>query len=124
MYNYRGYNNITYLGGEVKSPAKNIPRAIVGDSSPLRHVAVSSSRPGGACRVDLRRNHARAAPVSRHRCCPLVVGIGGVLASGASGQVVAICPCREPLHGHGLRVVSKLPLQPAEISSLICAIRL
>jgi Amino acid permease len=94
MYNYRGYNNITYLGGEVKSPAKNIPRAIVGDSSPLRHVAVSSSRPGGACRVDLRRNHARAAPVSRHRCCPLVVGIGGVLASGASGQVVAICPPR------------------------------
>lgn len=29
MYNYGGYNNITYLGGEVKNPAKNIPRAIV-----------------------------------------------------------------------------------------------
>jgi len=29
MYNYGGYNNITYLGGEVKEPAKNIPRAIV-----------------------------------------------------------------------------------------------
>ena len=29
MYNYGGYNNITYLGGEVKDPAKNIPRAIV-----------------------------------------------------------------------------------------------
>ena len=29
MYNYGGYNNITYLGGEVKDPARNIPRAIV-----------------------------------------------------------------------------------------------
>jgi amino acid transporter len=29
MYNYGGYNNITYLGGEVKNPARNIPRAIV-----------------------------------------------------------------------------------------------
>lgn len=29
MYNYGGYNNITYLGGEVIDPAKNIPRAIV-----------------------------------------------------------------------------------------------
>jgi amino acid transporter len=29
MYNYGGYNNITYLGAEVKNPAKNIPRAIV-----------------------------------------------------------------------------------------------
>ena len=29
MYNYGGYNNITYLGGEVKNPGKNIPRAIV-----------------------------------------------------------------------------------------------
>lgn len=29
MYNYGGYNNITYLGGEVKDPVKNIPRAIV-----------------------------------------------------------------------------------------------
>src|SRR3984893_4637332 len=29
MYNYGGYNNITYLGREVKNPAKNIPRAIV-----------------------------------------------------------------------------------------------
>ena len=29
MYNYGGYNNITYLGGEVKEPGKNIPRAIV-----------------------------------------------------------------------------------------------
>jgi amino acid transporter len=29
MYNYGGYNNITYLGGEVKNPAKNIPRSIV-----------------------------------------------------------------------------------------------
>lgn len=29
MYNYGGYNNITYLGGEVKDPAENIPRAIV-----------------------------------------------------------------------------------------------
>jgi amino acid transporter len=29
MYNYGGYNNITYLGGEVKNPTKNIPRAIV-----------------------------------------------------------------------------------------------
>ena len=29
MYNYGGYNNITYLGGEVENPTKNIPRAIV-----------------------------------------------------------------------------------------------
>ncbi|MBV9625596.1 MAG: APC family permease [Acidobacteria bacterium] len=29
MYNYGGYNNITYLGGEVTNPTKNIPRAIV-----------------------------------------------------------------------------------------------
>ena len=29
MYNYGGYNNISYLGGEVKNPGKNIPRAIV-----------------------------------------------------------------------------------------------
>lgn len=29
MYNYGGYSNITYLGGEVKNPTKNIPRAIV-----------------------------------------------------------------------------------------------
>jgi len=29
MYNYGGYNNITYLGAEVKNPARNIPRAIV-----------------------------------------------------------------------------------------------
>jgi len=29
MYNYGGYNNITYLGGEVQEPIKNIPRAIV-----------------------------------------------------------------------------------------------
>ena len=29
MYNYGGYNNITYLGGEVKNPTKNIPRAVV-----------------------------------------------------------------------------------------------
>lgn len=29
MYNYGGYNNITYLGGEVKNPTRNIPRAIV-----------------------------------------------------------------------------------------------
>ncbi|HEY6128328.1 MAG TPA: APC family permease [Candidatus Acidoferrum sp.] len=29
MYNYGGYNNITYLGGEVKDPTRNIPRAIV-----------------------------------------------------------------------------------------------
>jgi amino acid transporter len=29
MYNYGGYNNITYLAGEVKNPANNIPRAIV-----------------------------------------------------------------------------------------------
>jgi amino acid transporter len=29
MYNYGGYNNITYLGGEVRDPTKNIPRAIV-----------------------------------------------------------------------------------------------
>ena len=29
MYNYGGYNNITYLGGEVSNPTRNIPRAIV-----------------------------------------------------------------------------------------------
>lgn len=29
MYNYGGYNNITYLGAEVKNPAQNIPRSIV-----------------------------------------------------------------------------------------------
>jgi amino acid transporter len=29
MYNYGGYSNITYLGGEVSNPSKNIPRAIV-----------------------------------------------------------------------------------------------
>ena len=29
MYNYGGYSNITYLGGEVKDPTRNIPRAIV-----------------------------------------------------------------------------------------------
>ena len=29
MYNYGGYGNITYLGGEVKDPTRNIPRAIV-----------------------------------------------------------------------------------------------
>src|SRR5438067_3806522 len=29
MYNYGGYNNITYLGAEVKNDSKNIPRAIV-----------------------------------------------------------------------------------------------
>jgi amino acid transporter len=29
MYNYGGYSNITYLGGEVKNPSRNIPRAIV-----------------------------------------------------------------------------------------------
>lgn len=29
MYNYGGYNNITYLGAEVKDPTRNIPRAIV-----------------------------------------------------------------------------------------------
>jgi amino acid transporter len=29
MYNYGGYNSVTYLGGEIKNPAKNIPRAIV-----------------------------------------------------------------------------------------------
>jgi amino acid transporter len=29
MYNYGGYNNISYLGAEVKNPARNIPRAIV-----------------------------------------------------------------------------------------------
>src|SRR5207237_9903127 len=29
MYNYGGYNNITYLGAEVKNASKNIPRAIV-----------------------------------------------------------------------------------------------
>ena len=29
MYNYGGYNNITYLGAEVKNPSRNIPRAIV-----------------------------------------------------------------------------------------------
>ncbi|HWC15398.1 MAG TPA: APC family permease [Terriglobales bacterium] len=29
MYNYGGYNNITYLGAEVRNPTRNIPRAIV-----------------------------------------------------------------------------------------------
>ena len=29
MYNYGGYNNVTYVGGEIKNPTKNIPRAIV-----------------------------------------------------------------------------------------------
>jgi amino acid transporter len=29
LYNYGGYNNITYLGGEVRNPIKTIPRAIV-----------------------------------------------------------------------------------------------
>lgn len=29
LYNYGGYNNVTYLGGEIKNPTKNIPRAIV-----------------------------------------------------------------------------------------------
>ncbi|MGH9506369.1 MAG: APC family permease [Terriglobales bacterium] len=29
LYNYGGYNNVTYLGGEVREPGKNIPRAIV-----------------------------------------------------------------------------------------------
>jgi len=29
MYNYGGYSNITYLGGEVINPSRNIPRAIV-----------------------------------------------------------------------------------------------
>jgi amino acid transporter len=29
MYNYGGYNNLSYLGAEVKNPTKNIPRAIV-----------------------------------------------------------------------------------------------
>lgn len=29
LYNYGGYNNITYLGAEVKNPRKNIPRAIM-----------------------------------------------------------------------------------------------
>ena len=30
IYDYGGYNNVCYLGGEVKEPARNIPRAIVG----------------------------------------------------------------------------------------------
>lgn len=29
LYNYGGYNAVTYLAGEVRNPAKNIPRAIV-----------------------------------------------------------------------------------------------
>ena len=29
MYNYGGYANISYLGGEVRNPTKNIPRAVV-----------------------------------------------------------------------------------------------
>ena len=29
LYNFGGYGNITYLGGEVKDPSRNIPRAIV-----------------------------------------------------------------------------------------------
>ncbi|MGH9535819.1 MAG: APC family permease [Terriglobales bacterium] len=29
LYNYGGYNNVTYLGAEVRQPGKNIPRAIV-----------------------------------------------------------------------------------------------
>ncbi len=29
MYNYGGYGNISYLGGEVRNPTKNIPRAVV-----------------------------------------------------------------------------------------------
>lgn len=29
IYDYGGYNNVCYLGGEVKEPARNIPRAIV-----------------------------------------------------------------------------------------------
>jgi amino acid transporter len=29
LYNFGGYNNITYLGAEVRQPEKNIPRAIV-----------------------------------------------------------------------------------------------
>jgi amino acid transporter len=29
LYNYGGYNNISYLGGEVREPIRNIPRAIV-----------------------------------------------------------------------------------------------
>ncbi len=28
MYNYGGYNNITYLGAEVRNPIRNIPRAV------------------------------------------------------------------------------------------------
>lgn len=28
MYNYGGYNNITYLGAEVRNPMRNIPRAV------------------------------------------------------------------------------------------------
>ncbi len=29
IYGYGGYNNVCFLGGEVKNPSKNIPRAIV-----------------------------------------------------------------------------------------------
>ncbi len=29
IYGYGGYNNVCYLGGEVKNPARNIPRAIL-----------------------------------------------------------------------------------------------
>lgn len=29
LYNYGGYNTVTYLAGEVRNPAKNIPRAII-----------------------------------------------------------------------------------------------
>ncbi len=29
LYNYGGYNNVTFLGAEVRNPGKNIPRAIV-----------------------------------------------------------------------------------------------
>jgi amino acid transporter len=29
IYGYGGYNNVCYLGGEVKNPTKNIPRAII-----------------------------------------------------------------------------------------------
>lgn len=29
LYNYGGYNTVTYLAGEIRNPSKNIPRAIV-----------------------------------------------------------------------------------------------
>lgn len=29
IYGYGGYNNVCYLGGEVKNPSKNIPRAVI-----------------------------------------------------------------------------------------------